>query len=442
VRRLFAWIGVGIAVSGGFGASCANDAQSARRAKPADCSNDPNELRIWTLSLSHPDTVTLKNVGECPTDLEGVELLFDDRDDAFPPETLLDCTLRLPRVVLPAGASIRVSELPLPGEIDALAAEVGGCFYPLSFNPDRGGVTYLCDGECNAGSLIDAVAHQGDDIDAIEPGVVVNRYRDPPAMRFGARFSAPLRGASKHNDGLVRYQRMQTAGRFPDYLGSDWGLESRVLFADFEDGIRARNVAATPVPFGIVRGAPTEIVASIETAASFDTSLRMAQLGEDGVSDALSSALDGFSSPRELRYFARASTAQATAGNLALLLRSRPVVELGFAPGGVGASYGEGKRAEIASTPDRWYRIELRDIDWDAGRFDLYVDETRIGRALDLAENEGLVDEVRMYGVTGGSTAYFDAIELWGLPYAMPEPNGAGGANGAIRCSAASGSGG
>ena len=37
-------------------------------------------------------------------DLEGLELFFDDRDDAFP-DTLIDCTVRLPATELPPGAS-------------------------------------------------------------------------------------------------------------------------------------------------------------------------------------------------------------------------------------------------------------------------------------------------------------------------------------------------
>src|SRR5688572_27116876 len=132
-------------------------------------------------------------------DLEGVEVLFDDRDDAFP-DVPIDCTVRVPRWELPPGASVRVSELPLLGEIDALAAEVSGCAYPLTFHPDRGAVIYLCDGACEARTLLDVVAHRGDDVDGLEPGILENRFRDPSPLRFGARFPEPLEGASKYND--------------------------------------------------------------------------------------------------------------------------------------------------------------------------------------------------------------------------------------------------
>jgi hypothetical protein len=392
-------------------------------------------LRLWNFNLSHPDTFTLKNLGEEPLELEGIELLFDDRDDAFPPDTLLDCTVRLPAMTLAPGATLRISELPLPGEIDALAYEVSGCAYPLTYNPDRGGATYLCDGPCDESTLIDMVAHAGDDLDALEPGIVENRFREPPELRFGARFSA-LYGTGKYNDGLVRYQRVATEGSFPEYRSSDWGLQSRVLFADFEEGITARNVAAAPAPFDVVPGEPAEIVTSPETAASFATSLRITHLGEDGASNALRFPLDAFSTPRDLVYFARTSS-PATAGSLALLSQGAAVVELGFEPETVGAN-GAGGRAAVTAAPDAWYRIELRDIDWTHGAFDLYVDGAPVGLGLALPENARSVDELRLYSVSAGSTAYLDAVELWGATYPANDPNDEG-VPGRLRCGATDG---
>ena len=214
---------VGILVVLAVNPACGEKAPE--RDRPLECTGDARDLRLWTFNLSHPDTVTLKNTGDCPVELAGVELHFDDRDEAFVEGTALDCTVRLPALTLEGGASARVSELPFPGEIDALANEVAGCAYPLSFNPDRGGVTYLCDGPCDASTLIDAVAHFGQDFYALEPGLL-NPYRDPPPMRFGASFENPVWGTSLHNDGLVRYQRVTTSGDYPAFAGSDWGLAS------------------------------------------------------------------------------------------------------------------------------------------------------------------------------------------------------------------------
>lgn len=432
-RRLARTLGALLLLASGLGCS------EKTTEKPAPSEPRPptarDALRFWNFNLSHPDTFTLKNLGDAPLELEGIELLFDDREDAFPPETLLDCTVRLPAITLAPGATVRVSELPLAGEVDALAYEISGCAYPLTFNPDRGGATYLCDGPCDAGTLIDMVAHAGDDIDALEPGFVENRFREPPELRFGARI-APLRGTGKYNDGLVRYQRVATKGRFPTYLSSDWGLQSRVLYADFEDGVTARNVAAPPAPFNVVPGQPAEIVTSPETAASFATSLRITHEGEDGVSDALSFPVDGFSTPRDLVYFARSSS-PATAGDLALLSRATPLVELGFGPSSIGANHGDGERTAIAAVTDTWYRIELRDIDWTVGTFDLYVDGEPVGLGLALSENARTVDELRLYGVSAGSTAYLDAVELWGPTYPTNDPAEEGAA-GVIRCGAPS----
>jgi hypothetical protein len=398
---------------------CADGAGGPNSEAPERCPNDRSALRLWNFNLSHPDTVTLKNTGDCPMDLAGVEVLFDDRDDAFP-DVLIDCTVRLPRWELPSGASVRVSEAPLAGEIDALANEIAGCAYPLTFHHDRGAVIYLCDGSCDEDTLVDLVAHRGDDVDGLEPGVVENRFRDPSPLRFGAWFSEPLEGSSKFNDGLVRYQRTATTGVFPDYRSSDWGVQSRTLFADFEDGVRARSVASAPEPFRVVGGEPAEILVSSGTAASFAASLRITHLGlEDGRSDALAWSLDIFSVPRDLTYFVRTRSAGTTTGNLALLSRSDTVTELGFGPGGVGATDERGRRAEILAAADVWYRVELRDIDWTRGRFDLYVDGIRIGHELAIAADGGLVDELRLFAVSGESSSYFDAVELWGPPYVI-----------------------
>jgi hypothetical protein len=402
----------------------------------APCTGDPRAVRLWGLNLSHPDTVDLKNPSACPIELSGLELFFDDRDDAFSPDSKIDCTIALPSLELPAGASVRVSEIPFAGEIDAIAGEISGCSYPLTFNPDRGGVTYLCDGPCRPDSVIDVLAHQGDDIDAIEPGVVLNRYRDPPELLFGALFSEPVRGASKHNDGFVRYQRIATEGRYPDFRVSDWGLQNRTLFADFEDGITVRNVASAPAPWGVVPGEPAAVTVSAVTARSGGASLRIEHLGNDGVSDALRQELDALSTPRDLAYFVHATPEGATAGELALFAQSTPAVELGFGPGGLGATYERGHRAETAAFADTWYRIELRDIDWDALRFDLYVDGILVRANLAIAKNARSVDEVRLFGTSGGSSAHFDAITFWGPAYAIDVSGDE--ATGANRCAAPS----
>lgn len=415
MRWLLLFVGVGTA-------ACSGSARDSDVETPAGCGSDRGALRLWNFNLSHPDTVTLKNTSSCPMDLEGIELLFDDRDDAFP-DTVIDCTVRLPRMELGPNASVRVSELPLRGEIDALAFEISGCSYPLTFHQDRGAVIYLCDGACDARTLLDVVAHKGDDVDGLEPGVVENRFREPSPMRHEAKFPEPLQGSSKFNDGFVRYQRIATDGDYPDFLASDWGLQSRTLFADFEDGVRARNVAAPPEPWAVVPGEPAEIVVSPGTAASFAASLRITHLGEDGPSDALAWKLDVFSVPRDITYFARVSPLGTTAGNLALLSQSQPIVELGFGPDGVGATDGDGRRAETVAAPDTWYRIELRDIDWTRGLFDAYVDGIRVGHELALSQDGGVVDELRLYGVSGESSAHFDAVELWGPPYVVGVPD-------------------
>jgi hypothetical protein len=283
--------------------------------------------------------------------------------------------------------------------------------------------------------MIDAVAHLGDDKNALYPGLV-NPYREPPALRFGARFDAPVWGSTQHNDGLVRYQRAATDGEFPAFVGSDWGLASRVLGADFEDGVRARFVQSSPVPWAVLPGEMAEIVTTPETSAWLASSLRLTHHGSDGASVALGAPLDEFSTPQELSYFARVGVPNVTAANLGLFSDSLPLVELGFEDGTVGATAGS-TRAEIAGSEDAWTRLELRDIDWRSQRFDLYVDGALVERSLAFAES-GTPTSVRLGSFSAGSTAYFDAVELWSGPYAMgpPVPDDL---LGVVRCGAGSG---
>jgi hypothetical protein len=400
--------------------------------EPAPCTGDRRDLRLWTLNLSHPDTVTLKNTSECAVELDGVELFFDDRDDAFAEGIAVDCTVRLPPLTLEGGASARLSELPYAGEIDAIAHEVSGCAYPLTFNPDRGGVTYLCDGPCDSRSLVDALAHVGDDQYALAANVL-NPYRDPPALRFGASFEEPVWGTSFHNDGLVRHQRVATEGRAPSFVGSDWGIQSRILFADFEDGVRARSVQSSPASWSVLPGEAAEIVTTVETAASLATSLRLSHDGNEGASVALAWSLGETSVPRDLAYFARVGSPDVTAANLALGSEApSSLVELGFEPSGAGATHGEGRRADVPALPDRWYRIELRDIDWSDATFDLYVDGASVDRRLSFA-SAGPANTVRLGSSSPGSTAYFDALELWSEPYLLG-PAERGELAGRMRC--------
>jgi hypothetical protein len=84
-----------------------------------------------------------------------------------------------------------------------------------------------------------------------------------------------------------------------------------------------------------------------------------------------------------------------------------------FESTGLGAERENGARTETAFSANAFYQIELRDIDYERRSFDLYVDRVLVAGRVAFWSNVPAVSEVRLYGVSGGSTAYFDAIELW-----------------------------
>lgn len=377
---------------------CAGNA--TRDGRPRDC-GDPQDLRLWTLDIDHPDYVTLKNTGSCPVELEGLHVLFDDRDDAFALGTEVDCTLELPALALPAGASIRVSEVALAGDIDTRLVKFEGCVYDLPFFPDRGGVTYLCRGGCAESTLLDVVAHQGDEL--------YPTYRDPPALRFGARFDNPIGGVTLSNSQWARFQRVATEGGSSDYLESDWGLAQLTLFADFEGGVTAETLDGEPVPWSTVPVGSTEIVTTDETAMSGVSSLRITHPAPDEFSTELSQSFEARAMPRDIAYFTRLSSSESGAF-FEVLSQLTPALRIAFGPAGLGAAMSD---AHAPFTRDTWYLVELRDVDWLERHFDLYVDGVLVRRHVGMFDDAHFPDEVRLF-TYGTSSAYYDAIELWG----------------------------
>jgi hypothetical protein len=404
---------------------------------------DVRGLKLWTLGIGPVDYVTLKNPSDCAMNLEGVELEFDDHDDAIP-GTELDCTLRLPPHELPAGASVHVRENALPGDIDVLAAKVTPCENQISFNPQRGGATYLCNGECAPDTVIDAVAFVS---------LWSVRFRDPPALRYGIVFETPPRGVPLLSaDGLggdggkrIRYQRVATRGVSPEFVSRDWALQARTVFSDFEenspgyeDYLLTRDPSGLLTEWQFLPAQEATIEPSTDAARSGAYGAVIRHMGDDGTSSALGLPLDAYSMPRDIAYFARVTAPGA--GFLELLSEGRQATQVGFEESGLGAIFGNGERSEVPFDLDTWYRIELRDIDWVRAEFDFYVDGTRIGQRLAFAENAAPVDEVRLHNFKGGSIAYFDAIEFWGTTYeydggtggrcGIPGTGGTGGGSG------------
>jgi hypothetical protein len=369
------------------------------------CQGSVTSIRLWKLHLGQSDYVSLKNTGECQVNLEGLNIIFDDRDDAFPAGSDIDCTVELPAVTLPPGASIRVHEDGLPGDIAALDEDVTvtSCGSGVPFNPQRGGVTYLCSGTCSEETVLDVVAHQGYDI----------TYGAPPGLQFGVSFAAPVTGVTDAGQNSTHFRRRAIEGEKPEFLGSDWGIERRTLYAGFENGLELQILDGTPEAWDQVTGQSASIATSATTAAVGTVSLRIAHQGSDGVSTALVADLTGIDQPTEFSYFARVESVNGAAGFFDLLMEPFSAMQLSFKPSGLGAERENGQRTEIDFEDDTWYQIEGRDIDYTERRFDLYVNRKLVAARVPFWSNAPFVDQLRLYSVSATSVAYYDEIELW-----------------------------
>jgi hypothetical protein len=391
--------------SGGSGNTAGGEEGGAGGSPDEPCQGSVADIRLWKLHLGQSDYVSLKNTGDCPVELAGLNIIFDDREDAFPEETDVDCTVQLPEVTLPPSASIRVHEDGLPGDIAALDEDVivTTCGSGIPFNPQRGGVTYLCDGTCSEETVLDVVVHQGYDAD----------YGDPPGLLYGVDFSAPLDGVTDAGQNSMHFRRKATEGVKPDFLGSDWGLEQRTLYAGFEDGLEVQFLDGTPEAWEQVEGQPADIATSATTAAVGTVSLRITHNGADGVSDALMADLTGMDQPTEFSYFARVDSVNGAAGFFDLLMDPFSAMQVSFKPSGLGAERENGQRTETDFEDDTWYQIEGRDIDYSERRFDLYVNRELVAARVPFWTNAPFVDQLLLYSVSGSSVAYYDEIELW-----------------------------
>jgi hypothetical protein len=123
--------------------------------------------------------------------------------------------------------------------------------------------------------------------------------------------------------------------------------------------------------------------------------------------------------PKRIGWWARSSHTQHAIGNFSL---SAP----GGENGGIASFYFSGSFMYLivaGSAPavpfilDQWYRIELRNIDWQAHTFSYFVDGMQIADALDMRSPEATaVSRIDLYSVgpSGGvaPVVYYDEIEL------------------------------
>lgn len=359
---------------------------------------DRQALRLWTVSVATPTRVTLKNPSSGGVDLGDLTLRYDDPG---PQDVPTACEARLPEQRLPAFGSVRVHESPLAGDLDGLA----GTCETITLHVERGGRLYLCDGSCAAGRVIDMVAYVG---------TGPNRWKDPTEAQYGTSFTDPLAGIDDGVAEAVRYQRVATDAVAPNYVSSDWAVQRRTLFADFENGMTVSISNGPLVPWTMIPEEHLDLSVPGDFAYSGTSSLRIEHGGADAPTSTLTEDLSALSRPHAVSYFVHTDSATASAGYVDLCFAGMPVVSLGFEGSGLGAELANGSRVEMPFDVGTWYQVELRDIDWSEHHFDLYVDRRRVGYRIPFRVAADEVDQIRIYSVTGPSKVHLDDLELWG----------------------------
>jgi hypothetical protein len=367
-----------------------------------DCESGETVL-LQTVTTRMDGAIALKNVGECDVDLSRFSMFFDDHEDGV----VKDCLLALPDVLLLAGRSVRLAEGALSNDLRLIPTDA--C-ESIPVNSSRGNRTYLCLGACGNNTVMDSLAHAGTSL-------------PPPEALWGTRFADPLDGIGDTNfRDSYRYQRRAHDGRPPVFVDTDWGLQRRTLFADVEDGSPAAvTELGETITFDAIEGPAGTFGTSLDDSKPGSvSSLWFAHTGEAGSTRKLTYSLRANLSPNPLAvsYFAKVSTWGVSAAHFEFVVeadrgRLDPVMRVTFAETGLGADLPSGERAEVPYVAGTWYQVELRDIDWEASTFDLYVDRLAVGVKLPFLTPASAVDALHIYSASGESTAYVDDIEAW-----------------------------
>ncbi len=355
------------------------------------CAQDRSDVVLKELHIGQSDYVMIENTGGCPVQLQGMQILFDDRDDAQPPP-LEDCTTELPAYLLAPGASVRVHEKPLAGDIAALPGIVG-CGAGVPFNPGRGSTAYLCDGVCVEANVIDMVSFLGN--------ISSSSLGNPPTPIGSLSFAKLLGYISSDDQDDRRWVRTGFTGKNPLFTGADWKLESRVMHEEFDTNLNGWET---------VPGQKATIEISAEKAVGAG-SVSLEQTGSNGISEALQSSAKG--SPRHISFYTRVSATDVSAGFMELRSGGFPTLLWSIQPSGMGLEGDSMMRSERPFEADIWYHVELRNIDWTARTADLYIDSKLVALDVKNLANFAGFDEILLYSASSGSKVWWDNIEMW-----------------------------
>jgi hypothetical protein len=178
---------------------------------------------------------------------------------------------------------------------------------------------------------------------------------------------------------------------FEDGEASDWStFATLILYSS-----ASRSVVASPAAAGT--GHSLEIVATNTLLAGYG----------GGVSRSFTST-----PVTEAGFWIRAASNGA---NITVVFReaSTTVLTMGLTSSGYFSVAGTPTATPYAA--DQWYHVEIRNIDWSAHTFDVYVGGSLVGQgAMEVTTATGL-DQIRVQVIptaTGSATVYFDEVTV------------------------------
>lgn len=204
-----------------------NDACTTDACDPvAGVSHTPltvSSLRISEMNVGTPDYIRIFNPTQCPLDVNGMGVLFDDSSAG-------DLNGVLGNFTLNPGASVYVTETnpPAAGELYA-----GG---NIPYSATRGGVAYLCNGACVAGNGANVI-----DLVAFSTGAA------HPALPAGLTFNPAglTNGVDSVTQTVKSFLRAAYTGANPSFLASDWTSGVSTKNAYWTPGVQQNVSTAT-----------------------------------------------------------------------------------------------------------------------------------------------------------------------------------------------------
>jgi len=167
--------------------------------KVSGCTGPPLVLNEVNIGLN--DYIAIKNVSSSPINLKGYTIGFDDTRGTT---TTYDFTYTFSTKSIKGGATLYVCESSSCSGNNSV--NVGK---NIMYDPSGGGATYLCQGKCGTGTVLDVHSWKGTGSAA--------------TLLFSTTFTpGPSTGITSSNESTHSFLRQALAGKHPTFVQSDW----------------------------------------------------------------------------------------------------------------------------------------------------------------------------------------------------------------------------